>query len=97
MDYEKIGKFIYQLRKEKKLTQKDLAESLSVTIQAISKWERGLGCPDVSLLRPLSEELGVSISELLKWRKNKKRKCFRESRWFINEKFRRKSKNKKKR
>lgn len=72
VDYEKIGKFIYQLRKEKKLTQKDLAESLSVTIQAISKWERGLGCPDVSLLRPLSEELGVSISELLNGEKIKK-------------------------
>ena len=72
MDYEKIGKFIYELRKEKKLTQKDLAESLSVTIQAISKWERGLGCPDVSLLRPLSEELGISISELLNGEKIKK-------------------------
>lgn len=72
MDYEKIGRFIYELRKNKKLTQKDLAESLSVTIQAVSKWERGLGCPDVSLLRPLSEELGISISELLNGEKIKK-------------------------
>ena len=72
MDYEKIGKFIYELRKNKKLTQKDLAESLNVTIQAVSKWERGLGCPDVSLLRPLSEYLGVSISELLNGEKIKK-------------------------
>lgn len=72
MDYEKIGKFIYELRKEKNLTQKDLSKSLSVTIQAISKWEGGLGCPDVSLLRPLSEELGVSISELLNGEKIKK-------------------------
>lgn len=68
MDYEKIGKFIYELRKEKKLTQKDLAESLSVTIQAISKWERGLGCPDVSLLELLANALDVSILEILKGR-----------------------------
>lgn len=72
MDYEKIGKFIQQLRKEKNLTQKDLAEYLSVTIQAISKWERGLGCPDISLLRPLSEKLEISISELLNGEKIKK-------------------------
>ena len=72
MDYEKIGRFICELRKSKKLTQKDLAESLNVTIQAVSKWERGLGCPDVSLLRPLSEQLDISISELLNGEKIKK-------------------------
>lgn len=65
MDYEKIGKFIYKLRKEKKLTQRELAEALSVTTQAVSKWERGLGCPDVSLLRPLADYFNISISELL--------------------------------
>ena len=65
MNQVKIGKFISELRKEKDLTQKDLAEKLNVTDRAISKWENGRGLPDVSLLRKLSEELDVSINELL--------------------------------
>ena len=65
MDYEKIGEFIFKLRKEKNLTQKQLAEKLNVTNKAISKWERGLGAPDVSLLRQLSEILEISVNELL--------------------------------
>ena len=65
MDYEKIGEFIFKLRKGKNLTQKQLAEKLNVTNKAISKWERGLGAPDVSLLRQLSEILGISVNELL--------------------------------
>ena len=64
-DKKTFGSFIKEKRISKNYSQKDLAESLNVTIQAVSKWERGLGCPDVSLLRPLSEYLGVSISELL--------------------------------
>lgn len=66
MNYERIGKFIQELRKEKCLTQKDLALRLNVTDKAISKWERGLGCPDISLLEDLSNILGVSILEILK-------------------------------
>lgn len=65
MDYEKIGEFIFKLRKGKNLTQKQLAEKLNVTNKAISKWERGLGAPDVSLLRQLSEILEISVNELL--------------------------------
>lgn len=65
MDYEKIGKFILQLRKEQGLTQSQLAEKLNVTNKAISKWERGLGAPDISLLRNLSGIFKVSINELL--------------------------------
>ena len=65
MDYEKIGKFIYELRKEKQITQKELADILSVTTQAVSKWERGLGCPDISLLRPIADYFHISIGELL--------------------------------
>ncbi len=68
MNYETIGKFIQEKRKEKNLTQKELAEKLGVTDKAVSKWERGLGCPDVSILEVLSKELGVSILELLKGR-----------------------------
>ena len=65
MNQEKIGKFIAELRKEKNLTQAELAEKLNITKNAVSKWERGLSLMDISLLKPLSEILGVSVSELL--------------------------------
>ena len=65
MDQEKIGKFIAKLRKEKNVTQNELAESLGITDRAVSKWENGRGMPDLSLLTPLCEKLGVSINELL--------------------------------
>ena len=68
MNYDKIGSFIQQKRKDKNLTQKQLAEKIGVTDRAISKWERGQGCPDVSILEVLSKELGCSILELLKGR-----------------------------
>ena len=51
MNYERIGKFIQEKRKEKGLTQKELAQKLNITDKAVSKWERGLGCPDVSILK----------------------------------------------
>ena len=65
MDCAKVGKLILNLRKEKKLTQKSLADLIGVSDKAISKWERGLGCPDVSLLGDLSRALGVSIEKIL--------------------------------
>ena len=65
MNTEKIGKFIAQKRKEKNYTQKELALKLGVTDRAVSKWERGLGCPDISLLEDLSKILDISIVELL--------------------------------
>ena len=65
MDTEKIGALIAKLRKEKGLTQKELANQLHITDRAVSKWERGLGCPDISLLDDLAKILGVSISSLL--------------------------------
>lgn len=65
MDYEKIGLFIQNRRKELKMTQKELALKLNITDKAVSKWERGLGCPDVSLLGELSEALEVGIGEIL--------------------------------
>lgn len=68
MNYDKIGEFIALKRKEKGLTQKELAFKIGVTDKAVSKWERGLGCPDVSLLEILSHELDVSILEILKGR-----------------------------
>ncbi len=69
MDYEQIGKFISEKRREKDLTQKELAVKLGVTDRAVSKWERGIGCPDISLLEPLSEIFEVSILELLHGKK----------------------------
>lgn len=68
MNYETIGKFIQSKRKEKGLTQKELAEKLGVTDKAVSKWERGLGCSDVSILEILAKELDTSILEILKGR-----------------------------
>lgn len=65
MDCEKIGQLIYQLRKENNLTQKQLADQLNISDKAISKWERGLGCPDISLLKELSHIFKVNIDRLL--------------------------------
>lgn len=69
MNYDKIGEFILKKRKDKNLTQKGLASKIGVTEQAVSRWERGLGCPDVSILEVLVKELDISILELLKGRK----------------------------
>lgn len=65
MDAVKTGGLIVQARKEKELTQKDLAERLHVSTQAVSKWERGLNCPDIALLEPLAEALELTVTELL--------------------------------
>ena len=71
MDNEKFGKFFVELRKEKSMTQQDVAEKFNVTNKAVSKWERGLSFPDISMLKPLSEFFGVSILELLNGERNK--------------------------
>lgn len=65
MDNSQIGKLIRDLRAEKSMTQRQLAEQLYITEQAVSKWERGLGSPDISLLSNLSEILGVNIEKIL--------------------------------
>lgn len=65
MNCAKIGKLIYSLRKEKQLTQQQLADRMNISDKAVSKWERGLGCPDVSLLPELAEIFGVSLEALL--------------------------------
>ena len=66
IDKEKFGAFLARLRKEKGLTQKELAERLFVSDKAVSKWERSLSLPDVALLLPLADCLGVSVTELLR-------------------------------
>ena len=65
MEQERIGKFIQDVRKEKNLTQKELAEKLGITDRAISKWENSRGMPEVSLMKPLCDILGITVSELL--------------------------------
>ncbi|MDP4181299.1 MAG: helix-turn-helix domain-containing protein [Bacillota bacterium] len=65
MDCSKVGKLILSLRKEKNMTQKEVAEALNISDKTISKWERGLGCPDVSLLGNLSHIFGVNIEKIL--------------------------------
>lgn len=69
IDKEQLGQFITQLRKEKSYTQKQLAELLFVSDKAVSKWERGLSIPDVSLLLSLAEVLGITVTELLEGRR----------------------------
>ena len=65
MDPEKIGSLISKARKDKNMTQKDLANMLHITDKAISKWERGISIPDISLLIPISNILDISVYELL--------------------------------
>jgi len=65
MDNEKMGQFISELRKSHQMTQKDLAAKLNVSDKAVSKWERGLSYPDILLLAPISEILGITVTELL--------------------------------
>jgi len=66
LNKEKFGLFVQQLRKERGLTQKELAGRLCLSDKAVSKWERGLSLPDIGLLEPLADILGVSVTELLR-------------------------------
>ena len=69
IDKEAFGAFLAEQRKAKGYTQKTLAEKLFVSDKAVSKWERGLSMPDISLLAPLSDILGISVTELLEGKK----------------------------
>lgn len=65
MSNKNLGEMISYLRKEKNMTQNDLAEKMNVTDKAVSKWGRNLSCPDVNSIPKLAEVLGVSVEELL--------------------------------
>lgn len=65
MNAEKTGALIAEVRRERNMTQRQLAEALHVTDRAVSKWERGLSFPDVGLLEPLADALGLTLTELL--------------------------------
>lgn len=74
MDQEKIGKFIKNLRKKYNLTQNDLAQKYGVTFQAVSKWENGKNIPDIALLKKMSEDFNIDISDILDGEVKKKEK-----------------------
>lgn len=74
MNQEKIGKFIAECRKNKKMTQSELAEKLGVSDKTIGNWENGRNMPDLSLFKPLCNELNISINDLLSGEKISKEK-----------------------
>ena len=78
MNQEHIGKFIATLRKEKNLTQEQLAEKLCVNVKSISRWETGRNLPDPSLMKELCETLDISINELFAGEKIKKNKKIKQ-------------------
>ena len=65
MDHTKIGQLIRRLRREQGLTQRQLAEEMGISDKTVSKWERGMGCPDLSLLPELSDIFHVGLDQLL--------------------------------
>ena len=65
MNQEKIGKFIAKCRKDKKMTQSELAEKLGVTDKSVGNWENGRNMPDLVLFKPLCNELGITINDLM--------------------------------
>jgi len=79
MDVKKIGEFIAYNRKNKKLTQEQLGEKLGVSNKTISRWENGNYMPDLSLLKPLSEELGITLNELLSGEKIESEKVIEQA------------------
>jgi len=76
LDKAVFGSFLAQLRKEKGMTQKELAANLYVSDKAVSKWERGLSVPDISLLVPLAELLNVTVTDLLEGRRTEEERRF---------------------
>ena len=66
MEAKKFGQFIAEIRKERKMTQAELAAEIHVTDKAVSRWERGLGFPDIQTIEPLAQALGISVLELMR-------------------------------
>lgn len=73
MDQEKIGKFIANCRKEKNITQQELAEKLGVSDRTIGNWENGRNMPDLSLFKPLCQELDITLNDLISGEKVKEK------------------------
>ncbi len=66
MEAKVLGEFIAKKRKEKQITQAELAKRLNVTDKAVSRWERGVGFPDINTLEPLADALGITLTELMR-------------------------------
>ena len=74
MDQERIGQFIKKIRQDNNLTQKEFADKLGVTFQAVSKWENGKNVPDIAILKQISDDFNVDISEILDGEKKEVKK-----------------------
>ena len=74
MDQERIGQFIKKIRQDNNLTQKEFADKLGVTFQAVSKWENGKNVPDIAILKQISDDFNVDISEILDGEKKTNKK-----------------------
>lgn len=83
MNQEKIGQFIKQIREENHLTQKEFADQLNVTFQAVSKWERGKNIPDIAILKEISEKFHVNVDELLDGQRSSVKKEKKFWLWMI--------------
>ncbi len=84
MDTKRTGELIAEARKEKNMTQRQLAEALHVSDRTVSKWERGAGFPDVALLEPLADALELSVTELLRGGRQEKPDADSEVRYALN-------------
>lgn len=87
MDSKKIGKVIAKRRKEKGMTQGELAERLSVSNKTISKWETGAGLPDISILVDLASVLDISVDDLLRGKENEVQSALYEKNFLIKKKY----------
>lgn len=96
MNQEKIGKFIAMLRKNKKITQQELANMLNVTDRAVSHWENGRRLPDISLFKPICEIFNITVNELISGELIPKEKMIKKSDENIIETLNNKIKQKKK-
>ena len=82
MNQEKIGKFIKKLREENNLTQKEFADKLGVTFQAVSKWENGKNVPDIGILKEMSEEFHIDIDEILQGERKEHKEGTKNHNWY---------------
>lgn len=84
MDAKMFGAFLAQVRRAQGLTQAELAEQLHVTGKAVSRWERGIGLPDINTLEPLADALGLSLADLMHCHDRHRSRQLRQSRWKIS-------------
>lgn len=96
MEQVKIGKFIQEMRKAQSLTQRELAEKLNISDKTVSKWETGNGLPEVGLMLPLCEVLGISVNELLSSERLDEKQYFKKAEENIMDLLKEKAEAKKK-